>query len=153
VGGHFGPHNIHENRPESFISSELIFATYQNAGVRVFDIRDQYRPVEVGAMVPPTPARLVDPRPNRPRVLHSADVFVDKNGIVTVPTSTLDCTSWSTRPDRQPLSLTHFARRLVEPELRKRSHRLRRFHNAAKPQPKFRPRARRRPRARIGGKN
>jgi hypothetical protein len=26
-------------------------------------------------------------------------------------------------------------------------------HNAAKPQPKFRPRARRRPRARIGGKN
>jgi hypothetical protein len=82
VGGHFGPHNIHENRPETFVSSELIFATYQNAGVRVFDIRDQYRPVEVGAMVPPTPARLVDPRPNRPRVLHSADVFVDKNGIV-----------------------------------------------------------------------
>jgi hypothetical protein len=82
VGGHFGPHNIHENRPGTFISSELIFATYQNAGVRVFDIRDQYRPVEVAAMVPPAPARLVDPRPKRPRVLHSADVFVDKNGLV-----------------------------------------------------------------------
>ena len=26
-GGHFGPHNIHENRPGSFVSSELIFAT------------------------------------------------------------------------------------------------------------------------------
>ena len=38
-GGHFGPHNIHENRPGSFVSSEMIFATYQNAGVRVFDIR------------------------------------------------------------------------------------------------------------------
>ena len=48
-GGHFGPHNIHENRPGSFVSSELIFATYQNAGVRVFDIRDQFRPQEVGA--------------------------------------------------------------------------------------------------------
>ena len=42
-GGHFGPHNIHENRPGSFVSSELIFATYQNAGVRVFDIRDPER--------------------------------------------------------------------------------------------------------------
>jgi hypothetical protein len=82
VGGHFGPHNIHENRPGTFISSELIFATYQNAGVRVFDIRDQYRPVEVGATVPPVPSRLVDPRPNRPRVLNSADVFVDRDGIV-----------------------------------------------------------------------
>jgi hypothetical protein len=82
VGGHFGPHNIHENRPGSFVSSELIFATYQNAGVRVFDIRDQYHPVEVGAIVPPAPAKLVDPRPNRPRVLHAADVFVDRNGLV-----------------------------------------------------------------------
>jgi hypothetical protein len=34
------------------VSSELIFATYQNAGVRAFDIRDQYRPSEVGAVVP-----------------------------------------------------------------------------------------------------
>jgi hypothetical protein len=88
VGGHFGPHNIHENRPGSFVSSELIFATYQNAGVRVYDIRDQYRPVEVGAMVPPAPKKLIDPRPNRPVVLHSADVFVDTNGIVY-------CTDWS----------------------------------------------------------
>ena len=32
-GGHFGPHNLHENRPGSFVSSELIFTTYQNAGV------------------------------------------------------------------------------------------------------------------------
>jgi hypothetical protein len=72
VGGHFGPHNVHENRPGSFQSSELIFATYQNAGVRV----------------PPAPKKLIDPRPNRPVVLHSADVFVDKNGICY-------CTDWS----------------------------------------------------------
>ena len=76
-GGHFGPHNIHENRPGSFVSSELIFATYQNAGVRVFDIRDQHRPIEVGAWVPPAPARMMDHRPNRARVIQSADVFVD----------------------------------------------------------------------------
>jgi hypothetical protein len=88
VGGHFGPHNIHENRPGSFVSSELIFATYQNAGVRVYDIRDPLRPIEVGACVPPAPKKLVDPRPNRPVVLHSADVFVDANGLCY-------CTDWS----------------------------------------------------------
>ena len=88
VGGHFGPHNIHENRPGSFQSSRLIFATYQNAGVRVYDIADPFRPVEVGACVPPAPKKLVDPRPNRPVVLHSADVFVDKNGLCY-------CTDWS----------------------------------------------------------
>ena len=54
-GGHFGPHNIHENRPGSFVSSELIFATYQNAGVRVFDIRDPFAPRRGRRLVPPQP--------------------------------------------------------------------------------------------------
>ncbi|MFT4508729.1 LVIVD repeat-containing protein [Caballeronia sp. 15711] len=80
--GHFGPHNLHENRPSSFVSSRLIFATYQNAGVRVFDISDPYRPVEVGAFVPPQPAQLMDHRPNRPNVIQSSDVFVDAEGLV-----------------------------------------------------------------------
>lgn len=81
VGGHFGPHNVYENRPNGLVSEELIFATYQNAGLRVYDISNKFRPIEVAACVPPAPAKLVDPRPNRPRVLHSADVFVDRNGI------------------------------------------------------------------------
>ena len=81
-GGHFGPHNIHENRPGSLVSSQLIFATYQNAGVRVFDISDQFAPREVGALVPPQPAKLADTRPNRARVIQSADVFVDAAGLI-----------------------------------------------------------------------
>ena len=81
-GGHFGPHNIHENRPDGFVSAETIFATYQNAGVRVFDIRDQYRPVETGAFVPPQPPKLMDRRPNRNLVIQSCDVYVDKQGLV-----------------------------------------------------------------------
>ncbi|KAB2864890.1 MAG: hypothetical protein F9K43_17505 [Bauldia sp.] len=81
-GGHFGPHNIHENRPDCFVSAETIFATYQNAGVRVFDIRDKYRPAEVAAFVPPVPKRLVDHRPNRPLVIQSCDVYVGKEGLV-----------------------------------------------------------------------
>jgi hypothetical protein len=85
AGGHFGPHNLHENRPGAFQSSELIFATYQNAGVRVFDISDAYRPAEVGYFVPP--ARFenwMDPRPDRPRVVHSMDVYVDPEGLMYV---------------------------------------------------------------------
>ena len=81
-GGHFGPHNIHENRPGSLVSSQLIFATYQNAGIRVFDISDQFAPREVGALVPPQPAKLADTRPNRARVIQSADVFVDAAGLI-----------------------------------------------------------------------
>ena len=81
-GGHFGPHNIHENRPDGFVSSELIFATYQNAGVRVFDIRDEYHPVQVGAFVPPEPEKLADRRPNRKKVIQTCDVYVDKAGLI-----------------------------------------------------------------------
>jgi hypothetical protein len=81
-GGHFGPHNIHENRPDTFVSSDLIFATYQNAGVRVFDIRNAFRPEEVAAFVPPTPNRLVDGRLNRTKVIQSCDVLVTTDGVV-----------------------------------------------------------------------
>lgn len=81
-GGHFGPHNLHENRPGSFVSDTLIFATYQNAGVRAFDIGDPYRPRETGALVPPAPRSMTDRRPNRPRVVQTADVFVDEAGLI-----------------------------------------------------------------------
>jgi hypothetical protein len=82
VGGHYGPHNLYENRPDAFVSDTTIFTTYQNAGVRVFDISNEYQPKEIGAFVPAPPTKLVDPRPNRPLVLHSADVYVDSSGLV-----------------------------------------------------------------------
>lgn len=81
-GGHFGPHNLHENRPGSFVSDTLIFATWQNAGIRAFDISDPYRPVETGALVPAAPRKMTDKRPGRPQVIQSADVFVDARGLI-----------------------------------------------------------------------
>ena len=81
-GGNFGPHNLHENRPGSFQSSRLIFETYYNAGVRVYDIEDPFRPREVAYYVPPNPERMMDPRPNRPRVIQCADCYVDPNGVM-----------------------------------------------------------------------
>lgn len=82
--GHFGPHNLHENRPGTFVSDRLIFATWQNAGVRAFDVSDPYFPVQTGALVPAAPTRMVDKRPNRPCVIQSADVFADAAGLLYV---------------------------------------------------------------------
>ncbi len=62
----------------------LIFATWQNAGVRAFDIADPFAPKEVGAFVPAAPTRMVDRRPGRPKVIQSADVFVDAGGLIYV---------------------------------------------------------------------
>jgi hypothetical protein len=81
-GAKFGPHNLHENRPGSLQTEELVFATYQNAGVRVFDIRDAFQPREVAHFVPPAPERMVDPRPGRPRVIQSNDVYVAPDGLM-----------------------------------------------------------------------
>ena len=84
VGGKFGPHNLHENRPGLFQSETLIFATWHNAGVRVFDLADPFRPAEVAFCVPAAPQRLVDIRPGAVPVTQSCDVCVDKNGVMFV---------------------------------------------------------------------
>ncbi|HBK08909.1 MAG TPA: hypothetical protein DDZ81_24145 [Acetobacteraceae bacterium] len=80
--GNFGPHNLHENRPGAFQSEDTIFATYHNAGLRVFDIRDQFAPKEIAYWVPPVPKRLVDPRPNIALAAQTCDAYVSKNGII-----------------------------------------------------------------------
>jgi hypothetical protein len=82
--GNFGPHNLHENRPGSFQSEETIFATYHDAGVRVFDIRDQYRPREIASWVPPAPKRLIDPRPKVARCALTCDCYVTPDGLMYV---------------------------------------------------------------------
>lgn len=82
--GNFGPHNLHENRPEGFVSEETIFATYHNAGLRVFDIRNQYHPEEIAYWVPPVPGRMIDPRPNVVTNALSCDCYVTRDGLIYV---------------------------------------------------------------------
>jgi hypothetical protein len=82
--GTFGPHNLHENRPGSFQSEDTLFGTYNVAGVRVFDIRDAFAPKEIASWIPPTPKRLIDPRPNVALAAKSADIFVAKDGLIYV---------------------------------------------------------------------
>jgi hypothetical protein len=82
--GNLGPHNLHENRPGSFQSEEMIFATWHNAGVRVFDIRNQFEPKEIAYWVPPVPKKLVDPRPNVALAAQTCDAYVTPEGLMYV---------------------------------------------------------------------
>ena len=69
--GNCGPHNIHENRPNSFQSENLIFVTWNNAGLRVYDISDPFRPEDVAHFVP-----AVEPNAT------ANDLFIEPNGLV-----------------------------------------------------------------------
>ena len=51
-GGRFGSHSSNESMAPVFFG-KLAFVTWFNAGVRALDIRDPYRPREVGYFIPP----------------------------------------------------------------------------------------------------
>jgi hypothetical protein len=56
IGGRYGAHNLHENRPgPSFHSSTLVFGTYFGGGLRVHDITDPLQPKEVASFIPDPP--------------------------------------------------------------------------------------------------
>ena len=76
--GRFGAHNVYENQPGDtcFFSDNLIFATLFNAGVRVYDTSDPFRPEEVAYFVPEIPEGAPSNGIN--------DVYVDENGIMYV---------------------------------------------------------------------
>lgn len=52
-------HNLHEYRLGSMQRKDPIFATYHNAGWRIYDIRNAFQPKETGYFVPPPPEKLV----------------------------------------------------------------------------------------------
>jgi hypothetical protein len=75
-GGRFGPHNLHENREGSYRSESIIFVTYFNAGLRVYDIGDERRPVEIAHWVPQA-------APGR-EATQINDLYVDDEGLIYV---------------------------------------------------------------------
>jgi hypothetical protein len=70
-GLRFGPHNLHENYDGSYRSETLVFVTYFNAGVRVYDLSDPAAPQEVAHWVPAPPTGQKAPQSN--------DLFVDED--------------------------------------------------------------------------
>jgi hypothetical protein len=73
-GLRFGPHNLHENQPGSYRSERLVFVTYFNAGVRVYDIDEPAAPTEVAYWVPDPPQGQEAPQIN--------DLYVDTSGLI-----------------------------------------------------------------------
>ena len=56
AGGRFGPHNQHHPQaPELFADDNLMFMTWFNAGLRVYDISDAYLPREIAWYLPDDP--------------------------------------------------------------------------------------------------
>jgi hypothetical protein len=75
-GGRYGPHNLHEMRPGTLVSSSTVYLTYFNAGLRVVDVSDASSPREVAYYVPPAP-------PNRSSIQFN-DVLVGADRLVYV---------------------------------------------------------------------
>ncbi|MGV9798177.1 LVIVD repeat-containing protein [Mycobacterium sp. NPDC003449] len=79
-GGRFGPHNQHHPQgPELFADDNLMFMTWFNAGLRVYDISDAYLPRQIAWYLPDDP---VERRGLLPKTLvtQSEDVLVDARG-------------------------------------------------------------------------
>ena len=70
----FGPHNLHEPRPGTLNDPDTVFATYFNAGLRAYDVRDPLRPTEVGHYVPDAP--------EGQSAIQLNDLLVDPEGLI-----------------------------------------------------------------------
>ena len=74
--GRFGAHNVHENQPAatSMQDETLIYGTFFNAGVRVFDTSNPFQPEEIAYFVPE--------KLDNAGSVGINDVYVDENGIM-----------------------------------------------------------------------
>ncbi len=90
-GERFGPHCINQNHVNHLRTVDKVYATYCNAGLRIFDISDASNPREKAFFVPPDPEAIVDPRPfdrefdifhGGSRTACTQDVLVDPRGYI-----------------------------------------------------------------------
>jgi hypothetical protein len=85
-GGRFGPHNVnqHHHSPFTDHSDTLVYLTYFNAGLRIYDISIPTVPKEVGWFLPPDPVHRYGPQPVGSLVEQTEDVLVDTRGYIYV---------------------------------------------------------------------
>jgi hypothetical protein len=88
-GGRFGPHAQQDSFNPDFLK-KIVLLSYFNAGVRAVDIRDPFRPQEVGFYIPePTPTSTpscltVDGSEHCKTVIQTNNVNVDDRGYIYV---------------------------------------------------------------------
>ena len=82
-GGRFGPHNQHhpQGSRDLFHSDDLMFMTWFNAGLRVYDTSDPYVPREIAWFLPDDPQERRGLLP-KTLVTQSEDVLVDARGYI-----------------------------------------------------------------------
>jgi hypothetical protein len=85
-GGRFGPHNINQHFHSPFVEqrADLVYLTYFNAGLRIYDTSDPRLPREVGYFIPPEPRRRFGPKPEGTLTLQTEDVLVDARGFIYI---------------------------------------------------------------------
>ncbi len=85
-GGRFGPHNVNHHIHNPFVdrSDKLVYLTYFNAGLRIYNISDPRLPREVGYFLPPDPTKRVGVKPVRKLVEQTEDVVVDTRGYIYI---------------------------------------------------------------------
>jgi hypothetical protein len=83
--GRFGPHNtnIEQHLPDVEKQGDLIYLTYFNAGLRIFDIKNPRVPREVAWFIPPTPTKRIGLLPAK-LVNQTEDVLVDRRGNIYI---------------------------------------------------------------------
>ena len=75
--------NLEYHLPDVEKQADLIYLTYFNAGLRVFDIHDPRLPKEVGWFIPPQPTKRIGPLPAK-LVNQTEDVLADTRGNIYI---------------------------------------------------------------------
>jgi hypothetical protein len=85
-GGRFGPHNQNQLQHNPFVqkSANLLYLTYFNAGLRIFDVSTPTVPREVGYFVPPDPKKRIGTFPKGRLAVQTEDVLVDARGYIYI---------------------------------------------------------------------
>lgn len=84
-GGRFGPHNQHQPQCQKCLqpSGELVYMTYFNAGLQIFDISDPLVPFIHAYYIPDDPVERRGPLPTT-LVPSAEDVLVDRRGVIYI---------------------------------------------------------------------
>lgn len=85
-GGRFGPHNQNQlqHNPDVQKTGDLLYLTYFNAGLRIYDVSTPTVPREVGYFVPPDPTKRYGTFPKNRLAVQTEDVLVDTRGYIYI---------------------------------------------------------------------